>query len=209
MTIRWIIIASWFLIASGCSSVQVPKERIVRSESTYGSDLTQLQQYLGDMPVDVVVAGYRPQTEKTLLVLYSPDSAEATIRKASMTQLDPEYTYLRSQADAVGNTIRITTKHVTRISANGIHARTIEKRSDYSYIVPIVLGILAIGSAYYETTMSTAASGCKGGCLALAIVLGAAAVIALGAILLLNNRSSIPSQTVTEHEVIVKTWILQ
>lgn len=201
MNIRWLIIIAWLIIGFGCSGIRAPKERIERGEQSYEKDLLQLKEYLGNMPVDVVVEGYRPAVDQSTRLTYSEDSVEATIKQAAITQMDPEFTYLRTQADAVGSTIRIPTKHVTRVSAVG--ARTYESYNGPSYGWPIALGVLAIIAALQEGKANDA-NGCRGGCLAAGVMLGAAALVVL-AITLIANWGSEP---VKAFEMISKTWIL-
>lgn len=202
MNIRWLIIVSWLFIGFGCSGVRAPKERITRGDTSYEKDLTQLKKYLGDMPVDLVVEGYRPDVDQSVKVVYSDDSVEATVKKATITQMDPEYTYLRTKEDAVGSTIRIPTKHVTRVSADGV--RAVQSSGTTSYGWSIALGVLAIIAALQEGKANSGA-GCRGGCLFAGVILGAAA-LAILAITLIANSSSEP---VTTYEAISKTWILQ
>lgn len=202
MNIRWFIIVAWLFIGFGCSGVRAPKERIARSEKSYEKDLSQLKEYLGDMPVDVVVEGYRPEADQSTRVRYSEDSVEVTIKQAAITQMDPEFTYLRTRTDAVGSTIRIPTKHVTRVSAEGV--RTYESYNGPSYGWPIALGVLAIIAALQEGKANDG-YGCRGGCLAAGVMLGAAALIVL-AITLIANWDNEP---VTAFEMISKTWMIQ
>lgn len=201
MNIRWLIIISWLIIGFGCSGVRAPKERIARGEQSYEKNLTQLKEYLGDMPVDVVVEGYRPAADQSTHVQYSEDSVEATIKQAAITQMDPDFTYLRTRADAVGSTIRIPTKHVTRVSAVGV--RTYESYNGPSHGWPIALGVLAIIAALLEGKVNDG-DGCRGGCLAAGVMLGAAALVIL-AITLIANWDNEP---VKAFEMISKTWIL-
>jgi hypothetical protein len=201
MNVRWFIIVSWLILGFGCSGVRVPKERIARGDKSYEKDLTQLKDYLGDMPVDLVVEGYRPAVDQSVKVVYSDDSVEATIKKAAITQMDPEYTYLRTKEDAVGSTIRIPTKHVTRVSAEGV--RTYESYNGPSYGWPIALGILAIIAALQEGKANDG-NGCRGGCLAAGLMLGAAALVILAFTLIANWGN----EPVKAFEMISKTWMI-
>ncbi len=202
MNVRWFVIVSWLILGFGCSGVRAPRERIARGEQSYEKNLTQLKEYLGDMPVDVVVEGYRPAADQSTHVQYSEDSVEATIKQAAITQMDPDFTYLRTRADAVGSTIRIPTQNVTRVSAEGV--RAVQSSGTTSYGWSIALGVLAIIAALQEGKANDG-TGCRGGCLFAGVMLGAAALVIL-AIALIANHSSEP---VTTYEAISKTWILQ
>lgn len=42
------------LIMLGCSGVKAPKQRLDRNSSTFDSDLIELKEYLGEMPVSTL-----------------------------------------------------------------------------------------------------------------------------------------------------------
>ena len=202
MNIRWLIIVLWLLVGLGCSGIRAPKERIVRNDNAYDRDLTKLQQYLGGMPVDLAIEGYRPNVEAAVDVEYSEDSVEAIIKQVAITQMDPDYTYLRTKTDGVGNTIRVPTKHVTRVSAEGV--RTVQSSGGSSFVWPAALGIIAIIAASLEGKVNDGI-GCRGGCLAIGAIIGAIALVILPVILIASHNS----EPVTTFETISRTWILQ
>lgn len=209
MNTRWLIIVLWLLVGLGCSGIRAPKERIVRNDNAYDRDLTKLQQYLGGMPVDLAIEGYRPNVEAAVDVEYSEDSVEAIIKQVAITQMDPDYTYLRTKTDGVGNTIRVPTKHVTRVTANGLRPSTSQGGTNWGWALPIGLGILAIVSAALESTYGTRGSGCQGGCLAIGIILGAVALLAALIVLTTILTADRTSNPITTYEMIARTWILQ
>jgi hypothetical protein len=81
---------TWFsllmLIMLGCSGVKAPKQRLDRNSSSFDSDLIRLKEYLGEMPVDVVVEGFKPQTIAEIPIEYSPDSAKPRSNKLSSSR---------------------------------------------------------------------------------------------------------------------------
>ena len=202
MNIRWLIIVLWLLVGLGCSGIRAPKERIVRNDNAYDRDLTKLQQYLGGMPVDLAIEGYRPNVEAAVDVEYSEDSVEAIVKQVAITQMDPDYTYLRTKTDGVGNTLRVPTKYVTRVSAEGV--RTVQSTGGTSFVWPAALGIIAIIAASLEGKVNDGI-GCRGGCLAIGAILGATALVILAVILIASHNS----EPVTTFETISRTWILQ
>lgn len=154
------------------------------------------------MPVDMVVEGYRPPPDDTLSVEYSADSVEATIKNIHITQLTPEYADLRYRT-GTSSGIRIPTKNVTRIHAQGERPYMPSKWPNGSVALSILLAILAIVFAGLEGKTFDKSSGCAGGCLFLGVVLGGAALLILGIPWLWGNE---PAMT---FEVISKVWVFQ
>lgn len=200
---RYIFISLWLLLGLGCSGIQAPKERILRTATSYQKDLTQLQEYLGVMPVDVVVEGYRPASDDSLSVEYSEDSIEATIKQVAIAHLTPEYAELRSRTGAADAIIRIPTKNVTRIHAQGARPYMPSKWPHGSIVLSTLLAILAIVFAGLEGKTFDKNSGCGGGCLFLGVMLGGVALLILGIPLLSGN------EPVITFEQISKVWFLQ
>lgn len=155
------------------------------------------------MPVDVVVEGYRPTPDGTLSITYSEDSVEATITQATITQLSPEYTYVRSRDGSAGSSVRIPTKNVTRIHAQGERPYMPSKWPQGSVALSVLLAILGIVFAGLEGKTYDKNSGCGGGCLFLGVLLGGAALLILGIPWLGGNE---PAMT---FEVISKVWVFQ
>lgn len=200
---RYFCIPLWLLLGLGCSGIQAPKERILRTSTSYEKDLTQLREYLGIMPVDVVVEGYRPASDDILSVEYSSDSVEATIKQVAIAHLTPEYTELRSWTSAEGTSIRIPTKNVTRIHAQGERPYMPSKWPYGSIALSTLLVILGIVFVGLEGKAFDKNSGCGGGCLFLGVMLGAAALLILGIPFLSGNE---PTMT---FEQISKIFIIQ
>lgn len=198
---RVLLICLWLVIGLGCSGIKAPKEYILRNDRSYEKNLTQLQSYLGQMPVDVVVAGYTPAVDSSISVEFTKDSAEATIKKVVITKITPESTLLRLNAGSAGSTVSIPTKHVTSINANGI--RTV-KPSKTGFLLPILLGILSLISIASEGKANDG-NGCRGGCLAAGILLGVAALIALVVVL---GLPAITGDDGSTFEYISKKWIM-
>lgn len=206
MTRRTLYISLLLIVGLGCSGVQTPKERILRNDKSFGKNLTQLQEYLGTMPVDVVVEGYRPTTDNTIGVVYSEDSVEATITQATITRIDPERTVLRYTGSSAGSAIIVPTKHVTRVHANGVRTYMSSGESRGALIWPSILGFMALIAIALEGKVNDG-QGCRGGCLAIGLILGAAALLALAVASVSSGVSG--RDPVLINEVISKVWTIQ
>lgn len=199
---RAVWISLWLIIGFGCSGIKAPQGYIVRNDRSYENNLTQLQSYLGQMPVDVVVAGYTPTAESSISGAFSKDSAETTIQKVVISKITPESTVLRLNASTTGSTVSIPTKHIKSVKANGI--RTV-KPSKSGLVWPVLLGILAIIAVASEGKANDA-NGCRGGCLAAGLLLGVAALVTLA---IAAGAPAITGDDRSTHEFISKTWIIE
>ena len=204
MTKRILSFVVLLFIMLGCSGVKAPKQRLDRNSSTFDSDLIQLKEYLGEMPVDVVVAGYKPETRPDIPVVFSSDSIEATVKQAVILDMNPTYTYLRPRGGITGNYLRIPTSNVTRVAADGFRSATGSSRSGAIWILPILTGAFAIIAALtYKNVFST--DGWTG-CLFVIAGLLAAGICVVSTILILLTQPSVGSDT---FERISKFWTFQ
>lgn len=196
-------IAALILLQMGCTGLRVPKNRIERTSVSFEKDLTLLRDYLGSMPVDVVVAGYTPKVDSAIKLNVSPDSTKAELQEVVITQLDPSYTSIRGKNSKPSETIRIPTQYITSVSAFGVRTTT-EPKTKWSYWFAISLALMSLGSFLYDYNRNLG-SGCEGGCEALAILTGGAALIAALTVFLVNSSSDTGAE---RREVIAKTfWI--
>lgn len=143
MIIRPVLLASLLLIGISCSSVREPKERLVRSSGSYESDLRGLQRYIAKSPVDIVVAGYHPDSIAEIPVEFSPDSLEITIKQAVILQIDPVTTVLRPKGWSATRYTRVPTDNLVRISAEGLRPPE-DSGSDVIWFIPILTGVFAL-----------------------------------------------------------------
>lgn len=195
----------WFvafiLLQMGCTGLRVPKERIDRTSISFEKDLTRLRDYLGSMPVDVAVAGYTPEVVDDIKLEISQDSTQAQMQDVVITQLDPQYTYIRGKDSKRSQTIRIPTQYVTKVSAYGVRTTT-EPERVWSYTFAIILALMSMGFFLYDYNRDLGL-GCEGGCMALAVLTGGAALIAALTVYLVNTSSN---DGHVRREVISKTF---
>lgn len=141
--LRTVLLASLLLIGISCSSVREPKERLVRSSGSYESDLRGLQRYIAKSPVDIVVAGYQPDSIAEIPVEFSPDSQEITIKQAVILQIDPVTTVLRPKGWSATRYTRVPTDNLVRISAEGLRPPE-DSGSDAIWFIPILTGAFVV-----------------------------------------------------------------
>lgn len=140
---REVLLAILLLIGSSCSSVREPNERLVRTSGSYESDLRGLKQYIGQSPVEVVVAGYIPEMTTDIPMEFSADSLEVTIKQAVIIKMDPVATYLRPKGWSPTRYTRVPTDNLVRISAEGLRPPEDSGRSAL-WLIPIVTGAFAL-----------------------------------------------------------------
>ena len=140
---REVLLAILLLIGSSCTSVREPNERLVRTSGSYESDLRGLKQYIGQSPVDVVVAGYTPEMTTDIPMEFSDDSLEITIKQAVIVKMDPVATYLRPKGAPAKTYTIVPTDNVVRISADGFLPPVDSGRSAL-WLIPIVTGAFAL-----------------------------------------------------------------
>ncbi len=204
MTRRIVWYAALLCIGLGCSGVKAPKQRLDRNSSSFDSDLIRLKEYLGEMPVDVVVEGFKPQTIAEIPIEYSPDSAEATIKQAVIFEMNPDYTYVRPKGGPTSNLIRIPTSNVTRVAADGFRNATGSSSSGAIWLIPILTGAFAIIAALtYKNVFSI--DGWTG-CFFVIASLLAAGICVVSIILILLTQPSVASDTLVR---ISKFWTFQ
>lgn len=187
MTKRILSFVVLLFIMLGCSGVKAPKQRLDRNSSTFDSDLIQLKEYLGEMPVDVVVAGYKPETRPDIPVVFSSDSIEAIVKQAVILDMNPTYTYLRGRGGPSTTYIRIPTNNVTRIAADGFRTSSSSSGSGGLWIIPILTGAFALIVALtYQGMFSR--DGWTG-CLYLLLGILAAGISVVSAVMILLSNS--------------------
>ena len=197
----WVV--AFILMQMGCTGLRVPKTNIDRTRGSFETDLSQLRDYLGNMPVDVVVTGYTPKIDSTSNVKVLTDANEVSLQDVVITQLDPQNTLVRPKGSRPTESIRIPTQYVTRISAFGMRTTT-EPETKWSYWFAIGLAVMSLGFFLYDYNRNLGI-GCEGGCQALAIVAGGAALIAALTVFLVNSISDTGAE---RKEVVAKTfWI--
>ena len=101
-------------------------------------------------------------------------------------------------------TIRIPTQYITSVSAFGVRTTT-EPKTKWSYWFAISLALMSLGSFLYDYNRNLG-SGCEGGCEALAILTGGAALIAALTVFLVNSSSDTGAE---RREVIAKTFQIE
>ncbi|MFM8177579.1 MAG: hypothetical protein ACKOAG_00155, partial [Candidatus Kapaibacterium sp.] len=106
-----------------------------------------LKQYIGESPVDVVVAGYKPEATADIPIEFSHDSLELTIKKAVIMKMDPVTTYLRPKGSPATTFTRVPTDNVVRISAEALRPPT-DSGLDAKWWIPILSGafVLYVGT---------------------------------------------------------------
>jgi hypothetical protein len=198
----WVV--AFILLQMGCTGLRVPKERIDRTSNSFERDLSNLRDYLGSMPVDVAVAGYTPEVTNNITIEVSQDSTQSLMQDVVITQLDPLYTYVRGADSKPSETIRIPTQNVTSVSAYGVRTTT-EPKQVWTYTFSVILALMALGFFLYDFNRDLG-WGCEGGCMALAIVTGGAALIAALTVYLVNTSSN---DGQVRREMISKTFRLE
>jgi len=203
---REILLAILLLMGSSCTSVREPAERIVRTSGSYESDLRGLKQYIGQSPVDVVVAGYTPETTADIPVEFSDDSLEVTIRQAVIVKMDPVATHLRPKGAPAQTYTIVPTDNVVRISAEGFRP-PVDSGRWALWLIPIVTGAFAL----WVSLRAFVANNLFGkdnfdGCLLIPLAI-LAAVICIGSIVaILLTKSPEAYETL---RVVSKVWTFQ
>jgi hypothetical protein len=203
------VLCYWFvafiLLNVGCTGLRTPKTKIDRTMGSYEENLTQLRDYLADMPVDVVVTGYTPKLDTATKHRVSLDSSETLLQDVVIKQMDPLYTLVRSNSSSDSESIRIPTQHVTRISAFGMR-KTLAPQGSWNsgYTTAIILGVLAL---IFTIRTLTASDGCLQGCYFLVALAAtsAAVFIALTGYLITTNSDDL----VERQESVSETFVIE
>lgn len=203
---REVLLAILLLIGSGCTSVREPNERLVRTSGSYESDLRGLKQYIGQSPVDVVVAGYTPEMTTDIPMEFSDDSLEITIKQAVIIKMDPVATYLRPKGAPAQTYTIVPTDNVVRISAERFRP-PVDSGRWALWLIPIVTGAFAL----WVSHRAFVANNLFGkdnfdGCLLIPLAILAAVICIVSIVAILLTKSPEAYETL---RVVSKVWTFQ
>lgn len=203
---REVLLAILLLIGSGCTSVREPNERLVRTSGSYESDLRGLKQYIGQSPVDVVVAGYTPEMTTDIPMEFSDDSLEITIKQAVIIKMDPVATYLRPKGAPTKSYTIVPTDNVVRISAERFRP-PVDSGRWALWLIPIVTGAFAL----WVSHRAFVANNLFGkdnfdGCLLIPLAILAAVICIVSIVAILLTKSPEAYETL---RVVSKVWTFQ